>query len=79
MRVSVGELVHHLGTRIPNRINYMTDLGQNKTTLLKLILGNCPTGCTNSFNVFIYLEFSACFEHVRLIIWRNRLYQYSFW
>jgi len=31
------------------------------------------------FNVFIYLYFSTCFEHVMLIIRRNRLYQYSFW
>ena len=31
------------------------------------------------FNVFIYLLFSTCFEHVMLIIRRNKLYQYSFW
>ena len=31
------------------------------------------------FNVFIYLYFSTCFEHVMLIIRRNKLYQYSFW
>ena len=31
------------------------------------------------FNVFIYLWFSACFEHVMLIIRRNKMYQYSFW
>ena len=27
------------------------------------------------FNVFIYLQFSTCFEHVMLIIRRNKLYQ----
>ena len=42
------------------------------------ILGNCPTWRTNPFQ-YIYLYFSTCFEHVMLIIRRNRLYQYSFW
>ena len=32
-----------------------------------------------SFNVFIYLQFSICFEHVMLIIRRNKLFQYSYW
>ena len=42
-----------------------------------MILGNCPTWRTNSFQ-YIYLLFSTCFEHVMLIIRRNKLYQYSF-
>jgi len=43
-----------------------------------VILGNVQLDAQIPFNVFIYLQLSACFEHVVLIIRRGKLYQYSF-
>ena len=48
--------------------------GGNCVPRFRMILGNCPTWRTNSFQ-YIYLQFYTCFEHVMLIIRRNRLYQ----
>jgi len=45
-----------------------------------MILGKWPTWCTNSFLcIYFYLQLSTCFEHVVLVIRRDKLYQYSLW
>jgi len=44
-----------------------------------MILGKWPTWRTILFYVFIYIFNSTCFDHIVLIIRRDKLCQYNLW